>query len=248
MTGETPKPDPTPDPADPAGLLSELGQLRRNARSARHAYWFPLVLFGLLTVAAIPFYVTPGFSGGSGPDLPILGGYGGFIVQSYLGYYWLAALLLGLALTMWWYRRHARRIGLRTPARAYLITVGAVTVLALVLPFLARLGPFRFINLAVPADLIIRGTFPFLIIAIGLCVLAWAERSLALGVIGLVYTGTALLASLYDIENVLFRLGWNPVGSQWRFTSLPNVLLPATVLLATGVGAFVVQRKQRSVA
>ena len=26
----------------------------------------------------------------------------------------------------------------------------------------------------------------------------------------LVYTGAALLASLYDVENVLFWLGWNP--------------------------------------
>jgi hypothetical protein len=268
VTGESAEPDPVPAdkdadvssapapapvevaPADAAGLLSEMRRLRRNARAARHAYWFPLVLFSLLTFAAIPFYVIPG--GGlnrvKGPTLPILGGAPGFLVQNYLGYYWLAALLGGLALTLWWYRRHARRIGLKTPSRGYLITVVALTGVALIIPLLARFRPFQFLYIAVPGDLVIRGTFPFLIIASGLCVLAWAERSRALGVIALIYTGTALLASLYDIENVLFRLGWNPSPGQWQLTDLPNVLLPAVVLLAAGVGAFLVQRRQRGVA
>lgn len=242
----------TAEPVDPASLLTELRQLRRSARSARHAYWFPLVLFGGLTLAAIPFYLTPAsefgvslVSAAPGPKLPILGGDPPLLVQDYLGYYWLAALLGGLALTLWWYRRHARRIGLRTPARGYLITVSALTIVALVLPFLSRLSPFHFLYVVMPGDLIIRGTFPFVIIAIGLCVLAWAERSRALGVIAVVYTGTALLASLYDVENLLYRVGWNlPPGS----AGLPNVLLPAIVLLAAGAGAFGVQRRQRAVA
>ena len=56
----------------------------------------------------------------------------------------------------------------------------------------------------------VRGTFPFVIIAVGLWALAWAERSRALAVIAAVYTGTARLASLYNVESLLFRLGWNP--------------------------------------
>jgi hypothetical protein len=259
MTDETAVPEPDPasagatsaevDPAGAAGLLREMRRLRRKARSARHAYWFPLVLFSLLTFAATPFYVIPNTTNGivrTGPlpSLPILGGFPGFIVQNYLGYYWLVALLAGLALTLWWYRRHARRIGVKTPARGYLITVTVLTAVALALPFLARLGAFGFLNVAMPGDLILRGTFPFVIIAIGLCVLAWAERSRALGLIAAVYTGTAVLVSLYDVENVLFRLGWNPSPHQWRLTDLPNVLLPAVILLAAGVGAFCVQRRQ----
>lgn len=74
----------------------------------------------------------------------------------------------------------------------------------------------------------------------------WSSRALA--VIAAVYTGTALLASLYDIENVLFQLGWNPTGTDWSLTSLPNVLLPALVLLAAGAGAFAVQRRHRATA
>jgi len=250
---------PGHDESDPAGgradLLAEMRALRRRARTERHAYWFPLVLFGLLTCASIPFYVLPARPPGStaavsgAPPLPALGGYAGFTVQRYLGYYWLAALLGGLLLTLLWYRWNARRVGLATPARGYLLTTAALTALALVIPPLSQLRSPRWLqHLQVlwPGDLVLRGTFPFVIIAAGLWVLAWAERSRALALIAAVYTGTALLASLYNIENVLFRLGWNPSGNDWSLTSLPNVLLPAFVLLATGAGAFAVQRPYRA--
>jgi hypothetical protein len=197
----------------PAELLGEVTALRRRARAHRHAYWFPLVLFGLLTCASVPFYVLPAEPGAGtravpgGPSLPILGGYAGFTAQRFLGYYWLAALLGGLLLTLSW---------------------------------------LQHVGVLWPGDLVVRGTFPFVIIAAGLWVLAWAERSRALTAIAAVYTATALLASLYDIENVLFRLGWIPSGNDWRLTSLPNVLLPALVLLAAGAGAFAVQRRHRT--
>ncbi|HEY6277230.1 MAG TPA: hypothetical protein VIX86_12970, partial [Streptosporangiaceae bacterium] len=60
------------------------------------------------------------------------------------------------------------------------------------------------------------------------------------------YTGAALLASLYNLENILFRVGWNPATAfAWRLTALPNVLLPAAVLLVAGLVAFFVQRRTR---
>ena len=68
----------------------------------------------------------------------------------------------------------------------------------------------------------------------------------ALAVIAAVYTATALVSSLYNIEDVLFRLGWNPAGQDWSLTSLPNVLLPAFVLLVAGAGAFTAQRHHRA--
>jgi hypothetical protein len=232
--------------------------LRRRARTARHAYWFPLALFGLLTCASVPFYVLPGYQADgtgaiqAGPPLPILGGFPGFTVQRFLGYYWLAALLGGLLLTLLWYRRNARQVGLATPARGYVITTAVLTVLSLVLPLLSQVrSPYwlswlQYLSVLWPGDLVVRGTFPFVIIAAGLWVLAWAERSRALAVIAALYTATALLSSLYNIENVLFRLGWNPSGSEWDLTSLPNVLLPALVLLAAGAGAFAAQRRHRT--
>jgi hypothetical protein len=120
-------------------------------------------------------------------------------------------------------------------------------VLALAIPPLTRFVPRLSWTWLPFGDLWIRGTLAFLIIAAGLWVLAWAERSRALAVIALVYTGTALLASLYDTENILFRLGWDPGRSAfaWQLTALPNVLLPAAILLAAGLGAFVTQRGRR---
>src|ERR1700743_1562701 len=237
-----PSSDETGDQAD---LVGELRVLRQRARTARHAYWFPLVLFGLLICASVPLYLQlsrPTGLGhgaaGPGPQLPILGGaFSGSAVQHYLGYYWLAALLGGLLLTLLWYRRNARRVGLQTPARGYVITVAALTVLAVVVPLLPP-------HLQVPSDLVVRGTFPFVIIAAGLWALAWAERSGALVVIAAVYSGAALLASLYNVENLLFRLGWNPGPGDWDLTSLPNVPLPALVLLGAGAGGVAVQEAE----
>jgi hypothetical protein len=234
---------------DPAELASELRALRRRARADRHAYWFPLVLFGLITCGAIPFYLQGAPAAQSGPGGPALPMLGGFLAHRYLGYYWLVALLAGLLLTLLWYRRNARRVGLQTPARGYLITVAVLTGLALAIPPLSQLtSPHWLHHLQVlwPGDLIIRGTFPFVIIAVGLWALAWAERSRALAVIATAYTAAALLASLYDVENMLFRFGWNPGRGQLDLTNLPNVLLPALVLLAAGAGAFAVQRRHRS--
>jgi hypothetical protein len=245
-------------PAGQADLLSEMKALRRRARATRHAYWFPLILFGLLICAAVPFYILPSDQAGGagvtrgGPPLPVLGGFAGLTVQRYLGYYWVAALLAGLLLTLLWYRRNARRVGLQTPARGFVITVAVLTVLAVVIPLLSQvrsphwLSWLQYVHVLWPGDLVLRGTFPFVIIAVGLWVLAWAERSRALAVIAAVYTATALLSSLYNTENILFRFGWSPTGTHWSLTSLPNVLLPALVLLAAGAGAFAVQRRHRT--
>src|SRR5215469_16348724 len=80
-SGEAAGPASEPDGAadTPAGLLSEISRLRRDARSARHAYWLPLVLFGLVIGASAPFYLGPspshpGTVWFSGSILPWFGG------------------------------------------------------------------------------------------------------------------------------------------------------------------------------
>jgi hypothetical protein len=234
-------------------LLSDLTRLRRQARSARHAYWFPLVLFGLLICAAAPLYVAAdahlmaGAQSAGVPPVLILGGIPP-LGSAALGWYWAAALTGGYLVTVLWYWRHARRAGLRTPWRAYLAT-GIVLVLAMIVPVLLTRWVHTLGRMWVPlAGIWFRGTVAFLIIAAGLWVLALAERSRGLAVAAGVYTGAALLVSLYNVENVLFDLGWDPGTSQlaWRLTVLPDVLLPAVVLLAAGLGAFLAQhRRQR---
>jgi len=47
----------------------------------------------------------------------------------------------------------------------------------------------------------------------------------------------------------VFRLGWNPRGTfAWQLTALPNVLLPAVILLVAGCSAFLVQRGGKATA
>lgn len=144
----------------PEEILSGLDRLRRQARAARHACWFPLVLFGLLTCASLPFYVSgriaasPGVVTMTATAPPaLLGGEQAGRNGLFLAWYWAFALVTGYLLSYAWYRRHQR---------------------------------------------------------------------------------------LYDVENLLFRLGWNPGNGSWaaRLVPLPNVLLPALVLLAAGTGAF----------
>jgi hypothetical protein len=232
-------------PPDAGELLGDVRALRRRTRLARHAYWFPLVLFGLLSVASIPFYLVrmPGWSvyKARGPGFlqsQYLGGFGGPFVGPNLPYYWLAALLAGLAATALWYRWRGNQVGLRTPARGYLITGLVLLVLALVIPVVAQHSSARFYLM--PGDLLLRGTFPFVLIGIGLSVLAWAERSIGLTTIAALYLGLSLVASLYNIENLFYRLGWNLSPST---SALPNVVLPALMLLLCGAGAWLVQRR-----
>ncbi len=234
----------------PEQLLGVARTVRRRTRSARHAYWFPLVLFGLLVLASVPFYIQhiprSGFYANPNPAGPAflrwsyLAGLGIFSGR-YADYYWLAAVLIGLAATAAWYRWRGNRVGLRTPARGYLLTGIVLLVLALGIPALAASTAPR-LTVLMPGDLLVRGTFPLVIIGIGLCYLAWAERSIALAVIAAGYFALSLVASLYDIENVFYRLGWNISPD---YSGLPNVVLPALVLLLSGAGAWVVQRRYR---
>jgi hypothetical protein len=206
---------------------------RPPSRAARHAYWFPLVLFGVLIAASAPFFVEPTPPPGvttwvtSGNPLPNLGGN---FFQPSLSYYWLAAIVTGLGLTGWWYSRRGARVGVRTRSRGFLLTGLVITAALIVVPF-----PFGILTM--------RGTFPILIIAVALWMLARAERSAGLSVVAMVFTAAALLAGLYNVEDILpasfaeFLL---------RYTSVPGVFLPPLVLLVAGGIAFMPQRRAAS--
>src|SRR5262245_33166686 len=226
-----------------AGLLEEMAALRRRTRADRHGYWFPLVLFGLLTVAAAPLYVAHDLPPADEADGDVLRGppYGLLPGTGRVGPYWLAALIVGGLLTVWWYRRRGRRIGPQGAGAVAVVSAALVVAAAAVLGFMP-LGRILW-----PLD---RGYGATLVIAVGLIALARAERSFVLTAITAVYTGAALLANFYNVENVLFDLGWDPFTAhpdQARFTPLPNLLLPGLVLLlagaATGLAAFARRRR-----
>ena len=87
-----------------------------------------------------------------------------------------------------------------------------------------------------------------LVIAVGLLALAWQERSRELGIIAVLFTAAAVLANTYNVENIAFRLGWDPFGAhpeQLRFEQLPALVAPAAVLLLGGAVAALRARRLR---
>jgi hypothetical protein len=246
----------------PAGeLLSELSALRHRVRAARHAYWFPLALFGLIGCGAVPFYLAGGPQAGvayighntwiGSPVMPVFNGHGflarasgyaGSSAGALLGFYWLLALVGGFLVMTAWYRRHARRAGVTSPARGAAITGIVLTVLALVLPPIAQSTRLTELSAPFPWFLVIHGAYPFLIIAVVVCVLAWEERSRALALIAVVYLAATVVACSYDVENLVGRLGLYSSGT-W-YSVLPNLALPVLVLLLSALAAYAVGRQR----
>ncbi len=238
-----------PTQSSAAEMLGEMRALGRQAARTGHGYWLPLLIFGVLIAASLPLYLvstaaTYGYARIGGPVLPFLGTaimprYSG---GDWIGLYWFVAMQAGIVATWLWYRWRGSRIGLRMPTRGFLVTGLAVVELALLVSLVApRVG------LPLFGDLFIRDTFPLVLIVVPLAVLAWIERSPALAVITVGYAGLALLASLYNVENILFRLGWNPFtsGQGSALVGLPNVALPALLLLLAGAASYAAGYRRR---
>jgi hypothetical protein len=79
----------------------------------------------------------------------------------------------------------------------------------------------------------IYGFSALLVIAAALLALAWLERSVLLGVIGLLFGGASLLANLYDQGNLYARFGWDSQSQQGTVFQL--LILPAAILIVGGI-------------
>lgn len=232
--------DPEIEALQPNHVLAQMRELRQSARVARHAYWFPLLVFGLLVCAAAPMYIrdrpvgADGFYVSSSIWLEVLGGMDSFgSPPDVRAWYWVAVVVLGALATSLWYSWHARMTGVATRARGSVLAwiLGPVCLLALVWAasyFLVSLWP-----------LTIRGTSALLVIAAGLAVLSRVERSRVLSVITAVFTFAAALSVFYDPENLLYRVfGWfGTEDKDMPFSVAPIVvpLVPGAVLLLSGL-------------
>ena len=234
----------------PEALLSDLAALRAGTRAARHAYWLPAGVFGLLVCASAPLYVTPEIlCDGSSPCSysvlqPVgsvwLAGLGGGVV----GLFWAFVLLAGALVTAGWYTWYGRVTGLATRVRwpvaswmiGLIVAAGALTATAL-------LGlVFGFIAVG-------RGFFPLLVIGVGLIALGVLERSRSLIVTSILVSAWAVLVSLYNVENLLYRL-LSLVGipdSHMPYNVAPtiDVLVPGILLLITAATAFAADLRRR---
>jgi len=228
-----------------AESLRSVESLRTQTRLVRSGHWFVSIVFGIVTLGAMPFYFSPVPSATTpgcriaGPGLlcvsnassaPLgralnpMDSFSGLARWATL--YWVVAVVLGFAVVVTYYRRRARSVGVQS--RLWPAVAVGVGLLALVV--LAN-GEAR---AAIP-DFWIRGTGALLIIAIGISVLAVLERSRPFGVFAAGFLALSLLSCLYDDVNILQRVGLaGPF--QTSANALPNLLLPGVYLVLGGIG------------
>ncbi|GAB1646202.1 hypothetical protein [Krasilnikovia sp. MM14-A1259] len=230
----------SPGAGEAEALLADMARLRHATRRARHAYAVPTLLFGALTLIAAPLYLDH-----IGPselratlDNPPMAGLGGDLLEhsAAIGWYWLGALIGGYLLTLYWYRRHALTSGVQSPTRRYVWAgvAGVTTGLALgpVLDWLTTqawttvsdvarplLGPVQVVHNL--------GLVPVFVVAAGLLVLAWLERSLLLATVA----GTVLVTLALGAASIASGAATDAFP---RYGYLPPVLLSGLILLAAG--------------
>ncbi|MFI7541973.1 hypothetical protein [Actinoplanes sp. NPDC049599] len=217
-------------------LLATVRDLTHQVRVAQRGTWFPLLVFALITLAAIPVYRygpyvdlfdtcrTRGAQRVCSGENPVELGY------------WTVALVLAYAAIAGFYVRRSRRRGVGTPVRPYVIVGAALAVLMATGSIWLVFHPL----VPVPADpftpdpvgpeagpvaLLVYGlASPLVAIGLGLLVLAWVERHRALLVYGLGYLAISAIQGSRVITS----------PSLWYF--LPQLLVPAVVLLLGAAG------------
>jgi hypothetical protein len=222
-----------------AQLVEHLRALSRRTSAAARAYWLPLILFGIVIGGSLPFYQKLRLPSMTGfyPESAIVAQLVKTEVSG-LGLYWQVAILAGVVLTAAWYRWRARRTGLRTPARGFLVTGLVVSELILLIPLLighsSSLAIARLLH-----DTHQSG--PLVIIAVLLWTLAWAERSRTLAII----TGCYLVVAL--AAGVLTNGGLTG-GTTGVYLGLTEARLigsvPGVILLAAGLATWYSTRRR----
>src|SRR5829696_695225 len=116
------KPDGVDD--TPEDMLAGTLTLRRRARADRRAHWFPLLFFGVAIVGSAPLYVERLEIQDGGDAATALHS---MPTDPRLGTYWTIVLLGGALLTVWWYRRCGRRIGIEGRVEPAVVAATLVT-------------------------------------------------------------------------------------------------------------------------
>jgi hypothetical protein len=116
-------------------LLSDIERLRRRTRTDLHPTWFPLVVFGTLSMASAAVAVRFG--------------------PTALGFFWAVAAPLGSVATGFYYWRRQDRVGLQAPAAPYLVGAAGIVLGAFLTgglggafgaPAVSALGPPLFVS------------------------------------------------------------------------------------------------------
>jgi len=153
-------------------LLRDVDALRRRTRSDRWGYWLPLLLLGLLILAAPLVYrqlVLPAIPAGASyviintsPELvwhipgtnliltPLrlfAAGFGFVRDPTVVAVYWLCVVVVGMAAIVVWYRWRGRRVGVETSTRTF-VFVGVAGLLFLlgILPLIIDAAVLSFLG------------------------------------------------------------------------------------------------------
>jgi hypothetical protein len=229
---------------DAGQLLETLDRVRSETRRARHAYWFPLLLSGLIILGNLPLgywrigdYGDPHFNGFLGFCLCNEGNhpFGSTL-------YWLIAVPLGFAAVAAFYVVRARRTGLKG-SKIWPYVVTGLVMFGLVILTATRVpAPLRFMyridNWTHRAT--VQGFAPVLVIAFAFFALAALEHSKALWVITVAFLGVAVLANTYNIENAFYRINhWIVPGWAANLSVAGGFLVFAGIvsLIAQSVGS-----------
>uniref|UniRef100_UPI003F49539F hypothetical protein n=1 Tax=Nonomuraea bangladeshensis TaxID=404385 RepID=UPI003F49539F len=197
-------------------LLGEVRVLRGRARADRHAFGYPLVLFGGLTMfLAVLQTIDGALRFPPGGDLSHL------LPREFVDMVWVSGLIAGTGLTVWHYHCHGYRTGIQTAVRR----PGVLGGLAAAVPLLSLLLPFD------------GAPFYLLVIGLGLIALACIEHSGHLWVVVGLYAAAVVpvVASggVHLYERLLERSGLDGLLGAREIA----LLLPAAVLLVAGLRA-----------
>ncbi|MFD7982334.1 hypothetical protein ACFV4M_03000 [Kitasatospora indigofera] len=244
-----------PSSGTPREVLAGLGELTRQVRAAQRGAWFPLLLFGVLTLGGILVSrlttsirtVTTCPPAPGSADVPT----SCTLVRQGSPLYWTLGLGLAYAAIAVFYVRRSRNRGVGTPVRPYILAGTALAGLAAATAFWSlRQGvlepgaPFDLWGLRLdPAA----GTTVFLERLIGnaaaiglpLLVLSWVERSRALLLLTVVYLA---------VELVPLSTGWAGSLGAPPWSALPRLGVPGLLLLlgALGFGLAELSRQRKA--
>lgn len=138
---------------DAVETLRSVETARHETRNTLRAYWFPLVLFGVLSVVSAPL-------------IAVFGG-------TVLAVYWPVVGVLGGIATARHYYRREHALGLEGHAVGHVLTAAGVVVGASVVGFTAGSS----------GNEMAAAVGPMMVVAVGYAMFAWLNRSIALGLL-----------------------------------------------------------------
>jgi hypothetical protein len=235
----------TPSPDSPDEVLASLGDLTRKVRAAQRGTWFPLLLFGVITLGGIlanrftfSIHTVPCPAGLTPPGT----GTSCVLTRQGMPFYWAIGSLLAYAAIAFFYIRRSRNRGVGTPIRPYVLAGIGMAALFAATQFWTQFRGTAHVTTpsatiyfwglhldpnAGPTVLLERFTGPATFVGVPLLVLSWVERSRAL----LLFTLAYLALELAPITT-----GWAGIPPTSPWSSLPRLAVPAVFLLLGALG------------